>query len=223
MTRVKLVVEGQTEESFINNVLAPVLWPRQVSLIPILLGAPGHQGGHTAYARVKKDILLHLKQDRTAYCSTMLDFYRLGRGFPGAPPTPNLPNLEKVARIEEAVRADIIDQAPDLRPDIRFLPYLQLHEYEGLLFSDPAAFASGIGQHHLAQRFAAIRAQFRTPEDINDGPDTAPSKQVLAAYPPYRKVPDGTLAAQAVGVESMRRECPHFRQWLEQLESMGND
>jgi hypothetical protein len=222
MMRVKLVVEGQTEESFVNNILAPILWPRQVYLIPVLLGAPGHQGGNTSYARVKKDVLLQLKQDRTACCSTMLDFYRLGRGFPGTPAPPNLPNLEKVARIEEAVRADILNQAPDLRPDIRFLPYLQLHEYEGLLFSDPAAFALGIGQHHLAQRFAAIRAQFGTPEDIDDGPDTAPSKQVLAAYPAYHKVPDGTLAAQAVGVESMRRECPHFRQWLEQLESLGN-
>lgn len=134
MTRVNVVVEGQTEESFVSNVLAPALWPRQVYLIPILLGAPGHRGGNTSYARVKKDVLLQLKQDRTACCSTMLDFYRRGRGFPGTPAAPTLPNLEKVTRIEEAVRADIVRQVPDLRPDIRFLPYIQLHEYEGLLY-----------------------------------------------------------------------------------------
>jgi len=220
MTRVHVVVEGQTEESFINNVLAPVLWPRQVYAIPIILGPPGHKGGNTNYARVRKDVVVLLKQDLTAYCTTMLDLYGLGQGFPGMPLPPNLPNLEKVARIEQAVRADIVAQVPDHRPDARFLPYLQLHEYEGLLFSDPGAFASGIGQPHLAQRFQNIRNAFPTPEDINDDPNTAPSKQVIGAHPAYRKVVDGTLAARAVGIAIMRQECPHFREWIEALEAL---
>jgi len=144
MTRVYVVVEGPTEESFVRDVLAPVLWSRQVYLTPILLGSPGHPGGNTKYSRVKKDVMVLLKQDQTAYCSTMLDLYRLGRGFPGMPLSPNLPGLDKVIRIEQAVKADIVAHGPDLRPEVRFLPYLQLHEYEGLLFSDPEAFASGI-------------------------------------------------------------------------------
>jgi hypothetical protein len=222
VTRVNVIVEGQTEESFVSSVLGPVLWPRQVYLTPIILGVPGHKGGNPSYARVKKDILLQLKQDRTAYCSTMLDFYRLGGGFPGTPLPPNSTSIEKVCRIEEAVRADIVGEVPELRPDVRFLPYLQLHEYEGLLFSDPEAFASGIRQHHLARTFADIRARFATPEDIDEGLTTAPSKRVLAAYPSYRKVLDGTLAAQSVGVETMRRECPHFRRWIERLEALGD-
>ncbi len=118
-------------------------------------------------------------------------------------------------------KADIVAAMPGPRPDLRFLPYLQLHEYEGLLFSDPAAFAAGIRQQHLAARFQAIRAAFPTPEDINDDPNTAPSKRVLGEYPSYRKVLDGTLAARAVGIERMRQECPHFRAWVEQLEALG--
>jgi len=93
---------------------------------------------------------------------------------------------------------------------VRFLPYIQLHEYEGLLFSDAQAFASGIAQPHLVQQFEAVRNDFPTPEDINDHPDTAPSKRVLRIYPKYRKVLDGTLAAKAVGVDRMRQEMPTF-------------
>jgi hypothetical protein len=221
MTRVYVVVEGFTEESFVTNVLAEVLWPRQVYLKPIVLGPPGHKGGNTNYARVKKDVVVLLKQDPSAYCSTMLDFYGLGRGFPGMPLEPNLPNLDKVARVERAVKADIVAQVPHLRPDVRFVPYLQLHEYEGLLFSDPVAFAAGIGQRHLSREFERIRGRFATPEDINDDSDTAPSKQVLGAYPAYRKILDGTPAARAVGIERMRQECPHFRDWVERLEALA--
>ena len=214
MIRVYVVVEGQTEGSFVGDLLAEAFWPRQVYLTPILLG------GHTSYARVTRDVLKLLKQDQTAYCSTMLDFYGLGRGFPDTPLPPNLPNIEKVRRIEAAFKEDICNLIPDFRPDIRFLPYLQLHEYEGLLFSDSSAFATAIRQPHLAESFQALRDTFPTPEDINDDANTAPSKRILRAYPAYSKVIDGTLAARAVGIPAMRQECPHFRNWLERIEAL---
>lgn len=221
MTRVQVVVEGPTERSFVDSVLAAALWHRQIYISSIIIGVPGHRGGNVNYARVKRDVLELLKRDRKAYCTTMFDFYGLGKGFPGPPQPPKLSNLEKVMHIERAMKEDIIRQAADTRADIRFLPYLQLHEYEGLLFSDPGAFASGIGQPHLARPFQNIRAGFATPEDINDDSATAPSKRVIAAYPSYRKLLDGSLGAQAVGIEKMRLECPHFREWLERLEALG--
>ena len=199
------------------------LWPRKIYLQPIILGLRGHQGGNPNYARVKKDVSLLLKQDATAYCSTMLDFYGLGSGFPGTPPPPNLTNLEKVAHIERAVKENITETVSASRPDIRFLPYLQLHEYEGLLFSDPAAFANGINMAALTQQFEKVRREFQTPEDINDGFDTAPSKRVLQCHPSYRKPLDGTRAAKAVGIDTIRRECPHFRDWVERLEALSTD
>jgi hypothetical protein len=151
----------------------------------------------------------------------MFDFNGLGRGFPGTPLPPNLSNADKVIHLERAMKEDIIAEIPDLRADVRFLPYLQLHEYEGLLFSDPKAFANGISQPHLAVQLQAIRQSFPTPEDIDDNPDTAPSKCVLGLCPSYNKVLDGTRAASAVGIEAMRRECPHFRDWVEILERLG--
>ncbi|HET6842720.1 MAG TPA: DUF4276 family protein [Candidatus Angelobacter sp.] len=216
-----MVAEGQAEESFLDKVLAPVLWSSGVYLRPVVLGTPGHKGGKVNYARVKKDVLALLKQDRTIYCSTMLDFYGLGAGFPGTPLQQNLRNIEKVIRIEQAIKTDITAQISDLRPDVRFLPYLQLHEYEGLLFSDPAAFADGIRQPHLRQSFEEIRQSFVSPEDINDHPDTAPSKRVLGIYPGYNKVLEGTLAAQSVGIARMLQECAHFRQWVERLQALS--
>jgi hypothetical protein len=112
---------------------------------------------------------------------------------------------------------------PNLRPDVRLLPYIQLHEYEGLLFSDPPVFATAINQPRLADTFQAIRDGFATPEDINDDPTNAPSKRVIAAYRSYRKVLHGTIAAGEIGIGAMRRECAHFRERLERLESLAHD
>ena len=198
-----------------GNVLSEVLWLSNVHPTPILLG---HKGGRPSYARVKRDVMLLLKQDRSAYCSTMVDLYGLGPGFPGHPPPDHLSSLAKVQHIERAIKADICEEVPGLRPDIRFLPYLQLHEYEAVLFSDPAAFAAGINCPNLERQFQNIRNDFDSPEDINDDPETAPSKRVLAACPSYRKVIEGTQAAAAVGIPAMREHCPHFRAWIESIE-----
>jgi hypothetical protein len=220
VTRVNVVVEGETEESFVNNVLRAALLPHEVYLTPILLGVPGKKGGGPTYARLQKDVLLRLKEDPTAYCSTMLDFYGLGEGFPGTPVPLNLPNIAKAIHIEKAVKADICGLIPDRRPDRRFVPYIQLHEYEALLFSDPTAFATAINQPDLAAAFQTVRDDFATPEDIDDSAATAPSKRVLQVYRSYRKVIHGTNAARDIGIEAMRRECPHFRDWIERLAAL---
>ena len=121
------------------------------------------------------------------------------------------------------MKTEICEEIADFRPDVRFIPYLQLHEYEALLFSDPIAFASGINQPQLASRFQQIRDEFPTPEDIDDDPQTAPSKRILATYRAYQKVLDGTLGARAVGIERMRQECPHFHEWVQRLEALESD
>jgi len=147
----------------------------------------------------------------------MLDYYGLGKGFPGAPVPDGLPTVDKAARLEDAIYQDIRQAIPEFRPDVRFVPYIQMHEYEGLLFSDPTAFAEAIYQPDLAQPFQGIHDEFDTPEDINDSPNSAPSKRIATHYPGYRKVLDGTIAAQAIGIEAMRQKCPHFDAWIDRL------
>ncbi len=63
----------------------------------------------------------------------------------------------------------------------RFLPYVQMYEFEGLLFSDPAKLAQGLGEADLEADFAKIRAGFPTPEEINDS-----SMPTLTLPPPAR-------------------------------------
>lgn len=197
MTRINIIVEGPTEESFIKNVLAPALWPMNVLATPFVLGVPGHKGGNVNYVRVKKDVLLQLKQDKSAYCSTMFDLYGLGDGFPGTSLQANVQGAAKALQIERNVHADIIAAAPpDLRADVRFMPYLQVHEYEALLFSDPATFAHALGKSQLSKELEGIRSLFATPEDIDESSETAPSKRILKVYPAYKKVIEGTIAAQ---------------------------
>ena len=164
MSRVVVIVEGATEESFVNGPLAEALWKRDVYLTPVILGVPGHKGGRPNYARVRKDLLRQLKQDAAAYCSTMIDFYGLGEGFPGTPLPQQLTNIEKVEHIERAIKDDICNRIPDFRPDVRLIPYLSLHEYEGLLFSDPGGLRPGPQTTRSGgQRFITCGIVFRRP------------------------------------------------------------
>ena len=95
-----------------------------------------------------------------------------------------------------------------------------VHEFEGLLFSDCAAFARGIDRPDLESNFSQIRENFATPEEIDDSLFTAPSKRVEELVPGYDKPLLGTLAILEIGLDSIRAECPHFDGWLHQLESL---
>lgn len=100
----------------------------------------------------------------------------------------------------------------------RFVPRVVMHEFEGLLFSRPDRFAESLGRPDLSEEFRAIREEFETPEDINDSPDTAPSKRVRNLYPPYRKPLMGPLVMEKIGLDAVREACPLFSEWLSALE-----
>ena len=99
---------------------------------------------------------------------------------------------------------------------------IQIHEFEALLFSNPIALAKGIYRDDLAAEFEAVRNAFPSPEDINDHPNTAPSKRIINLYKKYNKSTEGILAAIEIGLTTMRKECKHFDQWLKQLESLNS-
>jgi hypothetical protein len=97
-----------------------------------------------------------------------------------------------------------------------------MHEFEGLLFSDCGAFSRAIGRPELESKFKAVRDQFQTPEEINDSPDTAPSKRIEAIVPEYEKPLFGALAILEIGLARIREECVHFDAWLKRLEMLGS-
>ena len=98
------------------------------------------------------------------------------------------------------------------------MPYVVMHEFEGLLFSDPAGFGRGVGRSDLTPSMKAIREDFGTPEEINDSLDTAPSKRIEGLMPGYQKPLHGLLACQEIGLDAIRRECPQFSDWVDRLE-----
>jgi len=120
--------------------------------------------------------------------------------------------------VESALLEDVTAEMGASFDPRRFVPFVTMHEFEALLFSDCRRFGRGIGREDLVPALEAIRRDSATPEEIDDSPMTAPSKRVEGLVAGYQKPLLGTLAALEVGLDAMRAECPHFRTWLEQLE-----
>lgn len=226
MSRLLIHVEGQTEETFVNEVLASHLYGCGYTKVSArLVGNArqrGRRGGIRAWNSVRKDILSHLKEDTECLSTTMVDYYALPqtgeKAWPGRAEAAQLAFVNKAATIESALLADICNALGDDFGKCRFVPYVIMHEFEGLLFSHAVRFGQGIGRPDLSSKFQAIRNKFATPEEINDSPLTAPSKRVENLVPGYEKPLMGTLAVLEIGLDAIRQECPLFRSWIEQLE-----
>ncbi len=223
MVRVNIICEGQTEETFIKEVLYHFFVTKSIYLKPILIGKPGQKGGNFTFERLLKDIRIQLS-DSTAYCTTLFDFYGLPGDFPGREKAQTMTNINDKAEciaqnLVDALRGNKIS-TDSLR---RFIPYVQMYEFEGLLFSNCDSLASAIGLPGLTHKFKTIRQEFSTPEDINNSIITAPSKRILAIYPRYNKPIHGSLAIMEIGIDAIRRECKLFDRWLQELEALAND
>ena len=230
MTRLFVHVEGETEETFVNEVLRDHLRTFGYTMVSArLLGNSrlrDRRGGIRAWPSVRGDILRHLKEDRRCIATTIVDYYALpqsdGRAWPGRSAASRALPSEKASIVNKAIAADVIrEMGGDFNP-LRFVPFVVMHEFEGLLFSDCKGFGNGIGRSDLIARFQEIRDQFTTPEEINDSPMTAPSKRVEALVQGYQKPLQGTLAVLEIGLPKIRAACPNFNNWILQLEALGN-
>lgn len=223
MIRVHIICEGQTEEAFVKGLLAPHFEQTQIFLLPSLLGKPGHKGGSVKFERLHIDIRNRLLGDPTAYCTTFFDFYALPTDFPGKEAASECVAIsDKALAICDNLANSLQDKLGE-DPIRRFIPYVQMYEFEALLFSHCGRFAKGIDRSHLAPDFQSIRNSFSSPEEINDSPVTAPSKRVLELVSGYEKPLYGTLAALEIGLKTMRRECKLFDAWLKKLEALKTE
>ncbi|MBS0356194.1 MAG: DUF4276 family protein [Proteobacteria bacterium] len=216
MSRVYLLVEGQTEEAFVTELLAPHYERQGLYLIPILVRtSPGHKGGVVSYAKIKPQIEKLCKQDAGAHVSTLFDLYALPGDFPGKaePAYPRNGNGHmKAGFLEAALGKDI--------GATNFIPNLLVHEFEALLLTQVDAFAAWTDNDRMLEPLRSARSA-APPEEINDGPQSAPSKRVLAAMPGYQKTIHGPLIACDIGLDAIRAACPHFDAWLKRLESVA--
>ena len=208
MIRLAISVEGPTEEEFVKDFLADHLRERGVEPRPILFGrARGRSaGGNVSVEQLVQEMtrLLHSFDAVTS----LVDFYGFSR---------------KGAKTVDELEEDIRQKLGHPWHQKKVFPYVQRHEFEGLLFSDVDAFTKLIGVSHTSiQALRNIRLQFLTPEDINDNENTAPSKRIKKVIPQYEKKVDGPLLAMEIGLDKIRTECPRFNDWVTSLESLGS-
>lgn len=210
MKRIYVYCEGQTEESFVKTVLADYFARQEIYLTPILCNiSSSRKGGVSKFSIIKSELTKICRKDKSAVVTTMLDYYGLPSDTPGVRDEVHGDIYAKVKHVEQKMLCEIGEE--------NLLPNLILHEYEGLLFSNPQGFLYCESSARKLQEIIRIRESFQTPEHINNSPQTAPSKRVLSIYPGYSKVTDGVNIAIDIGLDKIRQECPHFNEWMEAL------
>lgn len=211
MKRLYIIVEGQTEQEFVNSMIAPYMQQDGVySVTPVLIRtSKTGRGGFVNYEHLKNDARKLLCSKKTDFVVSMfVDFFRI----------PEVPHkerwekksthIEQVKEMEECIAEDI--------NDFRFIPYIQLHEFEALLFSSNKGFDTYFSEDN-AKDTQHIIDTFNNPEDINTTPTGAPSKRLLAIKDDYDKVIEGNLIALEVGINDILAKCLRFRLWIEKL------
>jgi Domain of unknown function (DUF4276) len=209
--------EGPTEQGFCRQLLAPHLFPQGDGRIHTIKIAHGkhhgqvYRGGVPArYQIMRRDITNQLK-------SRKQDLYGLPKDFPGRAGhqrNPQNPTMY-VEALEKAFDLDIGDR--------RFIAYLQLHEYETMLFADLDALRRSFDHcDEVIEDLKRIAQDFQSIEHIDDGATTAPSKRIISRIPAYegRKPTAGPDTAEFIGLTVIRARCPHVNSWLARLEQL---
>ena len=224
MTRLFVLVEGQTEETFVNDVLAPHLFSRGYTAVSAkLFGNARHRsrrGGIGSWQSAERDIVGHLNEDREVVVGLMVDYYGLPQT--GARAWPGRSAQAGAGAVEAAISKRVSELLGGGFDPSRFLPCVMMHEFEAILFSDCATLGISMGHPEVVRDLLAIRESFSDPEAIDDSPDGAPSKRLERLVPEYQKPLMGNVAALEIGLEKIRDECPHFGGWLELLEARAS-
>lgn len=223
MVEVIVFAEGQTEEQFIKRLVAPALRHLQVFIKPQLLKtSQDARGGAISFDRLQFNARNTLRQKPDAVLTTFIDLYALDTSFPAYEKARNQPNLGgRLDCLNDALHKAIVSHV-GCRPE-HFIAYIQPYEFEGLLFSDLHALAeTEPGWDESEGELAKVRAVFETPEHINDGYETKPSRRLeLLLRPGYKKTRHGPLAAERITLGVMERECPHFHGWMDRLRALA--
>jgi hypothetical protein len=220
MSKVHILVEGQTEDEFVREILGEYLSPRGIYLSTTIVktkraigGNPAFKGGAVSYGKIEFDVKRLVHDSSASLVTTMIDFYRLPSNFPGFNDhaAKSGSPLQCVTYLEDKFRAAINHP--------KFLPYISIHEFEALLFSDPDIIVREVRGEDEKTRAAlyAINKRYSSPEDINK--DHPPSKRILEYLTEYEKILHGILIAIEIGVDRMRQKCPHFHEWLTKIEN----
>ncbi len=217
--RMHVLLEGPTERVLFDQVFAPYWEARGWIVTSSVIVTTRHveggvgRGGVSRWAKLDKEIRKLLGSSHLDLLTTMIDYYGVPADTPGMrdrPPhgTP----MERVGHVETSMVGHFADR--------RFIPHLTLHESEAWVFAAGCHLAELAGDPALHRRLQNVVAEVGGPEHINEGQETAPSKRLERLWPGYRKVSDGPRAVADLGLEALRRQCPHLDSWLSTLDAM---
>ena len=217
MRYIHVLAEGQTEVEFVKQVLCGYFIKYDLLLDSRAVETSRdsqkiYRGGLSTYVKARTDLKRWMKERPRDYFTSMFDFYRLPTDFPGMNHSAKS-NLAKVKHIEREFAADIDFQ--------RFIPYIQMHEFEALLFTDITFLKGELFGKDTAIEALSDETKHLLPEDINNGPTSSPSKRILSKLPNYDKVVNGVSVTKAIGVDALCNACPHFKEWIEALKTLA--
>jgi len=216
MKRIIVICEGQTEAAFCETILQPYFSNKDVSLAYPLIKHSG--GGIVSWNILCNQITTTLKHDRSAFVTTFIDYYGLKpkHQFPRWKEAEAIPDkYGRMVAIEAAMKNSI-----DAELQHRFLPYIQLHEFESLLFSKESAIVDLIPDELLIGKaeLEELMVLYPNPEMINNAPETSPSHRLKKIIKGYSKVLHGELICEGIGLDQLRLKCPHFNEWVSCME-----
>ncbi|MCX6379562.1 MAG: DUF4276 family protein [Armatimonadetes bacterium] len=218
MSFLVVLCEGDTEKAFVNSVLREYLLSFGFyDVRPVLLGktvkhdvatAPG---GVLKYDPVYRQIAAALRQNKTIFVTMMTDLYAFPRDFPNYEELAQIAKpYERVTALETAIRNQVNSE--------RFIPYIQLHEFEALTLSSKEHFKKAFDTNrHKSVDNLFREIQGLAPEEVNQTVEGAPSKRILSHLTGYNKVRMGASITKSIGVEALKASCPHFGEWIERL------
>ena len=218
MKRIVVICEGRTEKEFCETILSPYFAPKGIYLNAPLI--KHSHGGIVPWTMLQRQISIHLRAERNAYVTTMIDYYGIigKHNFPRWEEALQEPDIYKrMVILEQGMKEGVEEK---LRS--RFIPYIQLHEFEGLLFSNVDVYERVIPKGDLVgvEELKQTAATFDNPELINNSTETSPSHRLERIVRGYDKVVYGSYLAESIGLSKIRERCPRFNQWIESLVSM---
>lgn len=221
MAKLAVICEGKTERKFCEELLAAHLASHGVEVQAIEIGVDCLQpGGNVTFARVLHDLELLLPD--YDYVTTLVDFFRLCDDWTGLKKiSPGMSSSEQAEAVEQSALDDAKTSLPKVDVGARFIPNVLMHEFEGLLFTDPEAIVDITRARASLADLTNVAAEFPSPEDINTGRETAPSKRLAKLGANYGKIAHGSRIARRIGLPSIRVKCPHFNEWLARLEGLS--
>lgn len=221
MKRIAILVEGESEEKFVTELLVPHFLKFDLYITPIIVetkrlkSGKKFSGGYVSYSKIKNELLRLLNS--YDFVTTLFDYYGLNDKFPDYKKSLKVENIyTKVKIVEEALEKDIRNR--------KMIAYLQMHEFETLLFSSIKGFEEEYFEYpEKILQINNIIEEYLNPEEINNSKETAPSKRIEAIFGEnyFKKTLNGISIAKSIGLEIMRDKCKHFDQWLTKLEKIN--